>query len=74
MFGDRGVIYDVDLEFNGEQEWYERIALSRPLRINLVSYLGRRPEHTNVCRRAKPGCGTSREPIEHPLIGNLFDN
>jgi heat shock protein HspQ len=30
LFGYRGVIYDVDLEVNGEQEWYERAALARP--------------------------------------------
>ena len=30
LFNYRGVIYDVDYEFSGGDEWYEKVARSRP--------------------------------------------
>jgi heat shock protein HspQ len=75
LFGYRGVIYDVDLEFNGEQEWYERVALSRPPKNQPWYHIlvDGQDIRTYVAER-NLDADTSREPIEHPLIGNLFDN
>ena len=32
----RGVIFDVDPEFNNTEEWYEAMAISRPVTTPLV--------------------------------------
>ena len=29
-FNYRGVVYDVDPEFSGTEEWYEQMAISKP--------------------------------------------
>ena len=30
LFGYRGVVYDIDPEFSGTEEWYDQVARSRP--------------------------------------------
>lgn len=30
LFGYRGVVYDIDAEFSGTEEWYDQVARSRP--------------------------------------------
>ena len=50
----RGVIYDVDQEFIGSEEWYERMAVSKPPKDQpLVSRSGSRRRSHHLCRRTQ---------------------
>ena len=72
-FGYRGVIYDVDPRFMLSDEWYDRVALSRPPK-NLPWY------HVFVDNLDSPTYVSERnleaakgyEPIRHPLIERYF--
>ena len=41
MFDYRGVIFNVDAEFEGDEEWYQQVAQSRPPknRLGIMFYL-----------------------------------
>jgi len=73
LFGYRGVIIDVDPDFQGSEAWYHRMARSRPPRdrpwyhvlvhdADLRTYVAE--------RNLEPD--TLREPIEHPEIRRHF--
>tara|TARA_Y100000590_G_C15112385_1_gene785387 strand:- start:141 stop:461 length:321 start_codon:yes stop_codon:yes gene_type:complete len=75
-FDFRGVIYDVDFEFNNSQEWYESIPkdvrprknqpfyhlLAENNEINYEAYVSEQNLEKDV----------SEEPIKHPLIEEIF--
>ncbi|MGH7930242.1 MAG: heat shock protein HspQ [Candidatus Binatia bacterium] len=73
LFGYRGVIFDVDPQFLGTDEWYETVAGSRPPR-NRPWYhvlVDGQPAQTYVAERnLEPD--ESREPVEHPLLDHYF--
>jgi heat shock protein HspQ len=54
----RGVIYDVDFEFNNSEEWYQSIPKNVRPRKNQPFY------HLLA--------DDSGEPIQHPLINEIF--
>jgi heat shock protein HspQ len=74
LFEYRGVIFDVDPEFELSEEWYDEVAMSRPPKdspwyhvlvdgSDQVTYVAERnleadPEHA---------------PIRHPLVEEFFD-
>ncbi len=72
-FGYRGVVIDVDPEFEGTEEWYNTVALSRPPKdkpwyhvlvhdADQVTYVAERhlePDETG-------------EPIKHPALNEFF--
>ena len=75
-FDFRGVIYDVDFEFNNSEEWYESIPKDvRPRKDqpfyhllaanNEITYEAYVPEQNLVS-------DDSDEPIKHPLIEEIF--
>ena len=73
-FGYRGVIYDVDPRFMLSEEWYQRVALSRPPKDRpwyhvLVDNI----EQTTYVAERNLELATDREPIRHPLIQSYFD-
>ena len=41
-FNFRGVIYDVDFEFNNSEEWYQSIQKVRPKRPTFLSFISRK--------------------------------
>jgi len=74
-FNYRGVIIDVDAEFEGSEEWYQQVALSRPPKdkpwyhilvddSNQLTYVAERhleQDHSN-------------EAIDHPAVDMYFDD
>ena len=75
-FDFRGVIYDVDFEFNNSQEWYESIPKDvRPRKdqpfyhllaeSNDVTYEAYVSEQNFLLDRSK-------KPVKHPLIEEIF--
>ncbi len=75
LFHYRGVIVDVDPCFQGSEEWYERVALTRPPRErpwyrvlvhNSIS-------ETYVAERNLES-DTSGDPVNHPMVKTYFGN
>lgn len=74
MFDYRGVIVDVDAEFNRSDSWYEQVAKSRPPKDEpwyVVLVHDRRMEtyvaERNLVNDVEDG------PIHHPHIHRFFD-
>jgi len=72
-FGYRGVIIDVDPIFNSTEEWYEKVALSRPPKdkpwyhvivedSNTQRYVAER--HLEI--------DLSKQPVNHPVVKDMF--
>ncbi|WP_428100851.1 heat shock protein HspQ [Candidatus Rariloculus sp.] len=70
LFGYRGVVYDVDPSFMMSEEWYERVALSRPSKDQpWYHVLVDGAEHTTyVAERNLSTSENDSSPIRHPLI------
>lgn len=73
LFGYRGVIFDVDATFHGSEEWYEKVASSRPPK-NAPWYhvLVHDADHTTYVAERNLAPDASDEAIEHPLVSRLF--
>ena len=75
-FNFRGVIYDVDFEFNNSEEWYESIPKDvRPKKDQPFYHL--LAENNEVTYEAYVSeqnliVDNSREPIRHPLVEEVF--
>jgi heat shock protein HspQ len=75
LFDYRGVIVDVDMTFQGTDEWYERMAQTRPPKDEpwyhvLVHNAGHR---TYVAER-NLGPDETGGPINHPEVGEHFSH
>ena len=72
-FGYRGVIFDVDATFDGDDEWYDNVALSRPPK-NRPWYhlLVDGADHTTYVAERNLEDDPSGEPIAHPLVEEVF--
>ncbi len=73
LFDYRGVIYDVDAVFQGTEEWYEKVAKSRPPKDKPWYHVlvDRQLVETYVAERnLEPD--SSDDPIEHPLLEKFF--
>jgi heat shock protein HspQ len=73
LFDYRGVIVDVDPEFQGEDEWYETVAKSRPPKNQpwyhvLVDGEG----HSTYVAEKNLEPEQSTDPINHPLVEEFF--
>lgn len=72
-FNYRGVIVDVDPEFSGPDEWYERVAQSRPPRnepwYHVLVHDAR--DETYVAEQNLSE-DSSLEPVNHPLLNEFF--
>jgi heat shock protein HspQ len=75
LFDYRGVIVDVDPEFQGTDEWYENVARSRPPRnepwYHVLVHDG--GKETYVAERNMMQ-DDSNEPVNHPLVNEFFDD
>lgn len=74
-FGYRGVVYDIDLTFGLDEEWYEQIARSRPPKDQpwyRVLVHGSGNETYVAERHLSPDA--SSEPVDHPLVDRVFDD
>lgn len=75
LFDYRGVIIDVDANFQGTDEWYEQVALSRPPK-NQPWYqvlVHNESLETYVAERNLLA-DDSNEAVVHPLLNNYFDS
>ena len=73
LFDYRGVVFDVDPVFSGTDEWYEKVAKSRPPRDRpWYHVLVDGAEHTTYVAERNLEPDDSGEAIEHPLIHQLF--
>jgi heat shock protein HspQ len=61
----RGVIYDVDFEFNNSEEWYQSIPKNVRPRKDEITYEAYVSEQNLLM-------DDSDEPIKHPLIEEIF--
>lgn len=74
LFKYRGVIYDVDPVFQGTDEWYENVALTRPPRDKpWYKVLVHNALHETYVAERNLDADDSNEPIRHPLVDELFD-
>jgi heat shock protein HspQ len=72
-FGYRGVVYDVDASFLGSEEWYERVARSRPPRdAPWYHVLPHDSAHTTYVAERHLETDSSDAPIRHPLVDEMF--
>ena len=73
LFDYVGVVVDVDAEFNGTDEWYERMARTRPPREKpWYHVLVEDADHmTYVAERNLEPVAEAR-PIRHPMVNEYF--
>jgi len=73
LFDYRGVIVDVDRTCQASEEWYERVAKSRPPK-NRPWYhvLVHGSEHTTYVAEQNLEPDDSVEPISHPMLEEFF--
>ena len=76
-FGYRGVVIDMDPNFQGTDEWYDTMAKSLPPKDKpwyhvLVDIKDRDGAQTTYVSERNLGPDDSPKPIEHPLIRQFF--
>ena len=73
LFDYRGVIVDVDHNFQGSEEWYEVVARSRPPK-NRPWYhvLVHGSDHSTYVAERNLEPDESDEPISHPMLEHFF--
>lgn len=73
LFDYRGVIVDVDKNFQATEEWYEAVAKSRPPK-NRPWYhvLVHESAHSTYVAEQNLELDDSFEPIKHPLLKHFF--
>jgi len=72
-FDYRGVVFDVDKTFNSSEQWYQKVALSRPPKDKpWYHVLVDNALHTTyVAERNIESCSDTQQ-INHPLLGQFF--
>lgn len=72
-FDYRGVVFDVDATFQGTEEWYDQVARSRPPKDRpWYHVLVHGARHTTYVAERHLEADPSGEPVEHPLVDQLF--
>ena len=73
-FNFRGVIYDVDFEFNNSEEWYQSIPKEVNLKRPTYHLLAENSEVTYEAYVSEQNLinDRSKEPVRHPLINEIF--
>ncbi len=75
LFDYRGVVFDVDPEFQGTEEWYRKAARSEPPRDQPWYHVLVDGGHQTTYvaeRNLEPD--TQGDEIENPLVGRIFDS
>jgi len=73
LFDYRGVIFNVDAVFSGDDEWYEHVARSRPPKdAPWYHVLPGGSEHTTYVAERHLEIDESGATVAHPLIEELF--
>ena len=74
LFDYRGVVVDVDPEFQGSEEWYEQVARSKPPRDKpWYHVLVHDATHNTYVAERNLEPDASVDPINHPYIDLIFD-
>ena len=74
MFDYRGVVVDVDPEFSSTEEWYEKVALSKPPKDKPWYYvLVDGATHETYVAEKNLETDQSGKPIDHPLVSEFFN-
>ncbi|MEH6344291.1 MAG: heat shock protein HspQ [Bermanella sp.] len=73
LFKYRGVIVDIDVNFQGSEDWYETVAKSRPPK-NKPWYhvLVHDSQHTTYVAQRNLQADENEDPIVHPLLNQYF--
>ena len=70
----RGVVVDVDPEFNGSEEWYQQVAVSRPPKDRpWYHVLVHGAEHATYVAEQHLEPDRQGGQIDHPALGRFFD-
>ena len=73
LFDYRGVIVDVDPNFQGTDEWYEAVAKSRPPKNKpWYQVLVHNATHATYVAERNLEPDVSEEPINHPALDRFF--
>ena len=74
LFHYRGVIFDVDATFQGSDDWYDKVAASRPPRDEpWYHVLVHEADHTTYVAERNLALDSSDEEIDHPLVHEIFE-
>ncbi len=75
LFNYRGVIVDVDPVFQGQDEWYEKNALSRPPKDKpWYRVLVHNADQETYVAERNLNNDPSQEPVKHPLVDSYFEH
>lgn len=75
LFDYRGVIIDVDADFQSTDEWYDAVARSRPPKDKpWYHVLVHNATHTTYVAEQNLEADDSVEPIKHPLVNDFFSD
>ena len=74
----RGVIYDVDFEFNNSEEWYQSIPKNvRPRKdqpfYHLLAEAPSQPSYVAYVSQQNLLVDESDDPVTHPLLEEMFE-
>ncbi len=73
IFDYRGVIIDVDPEFQGTEEWYDEVARSRPPKDQpWYHVLVHNARHQTYVAERNLEADSENEPINHPFVSVVF--
>ena len=74
LFAYRGVIFDLDPDFQGTEEWYEQVARSRPPKNEpWYHVLVHEAVHTTYVAERNLRSDDSGLPIRNPHLSELFE-
>jgi heat shock protein HspQ len=75
LFDYRGVIVDVDPEYQGTEEWYAQMARSQPPRdAPWYHVLVHDATHTTYVAEQNLEADRTGEEVRHPLVSEYFDH
>jgi len=73
LFDYRGVVVDVDPDFQGSDAWYDSVAKSRPPRDKpWYHVLVHDAQHTTYVAERNLEQDAAPDPIQHPLLQHFF--
>lgn len=73
LFDYRGVVVDVDPNFQGTDEWYDTVATSCPPKDKpWYHVLVHNAAHSTYVAERNLECDDSGLPVEHPLLNRFF--
>ena len=73
LFDYTGVVFDIDPNFQGTEEWYKQVARSRPPKNEpWYHILVHSAEHTTYVAEQNLDNEEQPKAIQHPLINSIF--